>query len=276
MSAEFDNFYENAGIVHLHNEEGFGDRESFFVIKYLLFLHSTLPADKPIIMMIHARGSTCFSYQAIIAIMDQIKASRIIVTVALGVAKSGGFMVLANGSKGYRYASPYSILMFHNVQISPDNNNRDLANVRNKMEETDLLENIICINLAKNSTCTTDGIRELIEKNCYLTTTQAKEMGFIDGIYDDKLPIAFPFFPAPIKQVDPAEQDAKVQKFRDQLRNSPYRQDDCAGANKGASCGLGYNAHCTKGDDGFCVSEHCVFYKSPINETIKRGYSNAK
>ena len=52
----------------------------------------------------------------IISLMDIAKRDgRIVETNVYGFAASGGFLIFASGSKGYRIASPRALLMWHEV-----------------------------------------------------------------------------------------------------------------------------------------------------------------
>ncbi len=89
---------------------GIDDNVANLVIAQLLFLQSEDP-KKDISLYINSPGGSVTATLAMIDTMNHIKND--VSTVCVGIAASGGAMVLAAGTKGKRFALPNSEIMIH-------------------------------------------------------------------------------------------------------------------------------------------------------------------
>lgn len=83
------------------------------IVSQLLFLKAD-DSKKDITMYINSPGGSILDGDGILDTMDYLKSSGIkIITVVVGKACSFGSLILANGTKGYRYVLPRSRVMIH-------------------------------------------------------------------------------------------------------------------------------------------------------------------
>jgi ATP-dependent Clp protease protease subunit len=99
------------------------------------------------------------------------------------MAASCGALLLALGTKGYRYASPNAMILVHEASTASEGKTSEIINeaLYIKKLNDELLEL-----LAQNSNKSKDFYQKLIKKNnnadLFITPTQAKEWGIIDHI----------------------------------------------------------------------------------------------
>ena len=89
------------------------DHIANLVIAQLLFLESEDP-DKDIHLYINSPGGVVYSGLAIYDTMQYIKAD--VSTICVGMAASMAALLLSAGTKGKRYALPYSRIMIHQLE----------------------------------------------------------------------------------------------------------------------------------------------------------------
>src|SRR5574344_2456049 len=85
------------------------------VIAQLLFLESEDP-DKEIFLYINSPGGSITDGMGIVDTMNYIKCP--VTTICVGLAASFGAVLLANGEKGKRFATPNSEILIHQPLIS--------------------------------------------------------------------------------------------------------------------------------------------------------------
>jgi ATP-dependent Clp protease, protease subunit len=90
--------------------QGIEDTIANSIIAQLLFLEKQSP-DKDITMYVNSPGGQVTSTLAMYDTMQLIKPD--VSTVCLGMAASGGALILLGGAKGKRYALPHSEIMIH-------------------------------------------------------------------------------------------------------------------------------------------------------------------
>jgi len=86
------------------------DQVANLIVAQLLFLNREDP-EKVIEMYINSPGGSIYAGLAIYDTMQQLSAP--VSTVAVGVTASMGTMLLAAGTKGYRYALPHATIHLH-------------------------------------------------------------------------------------------------------------------------------------------------------------------
>lgn len=120
------------------------------------------------------------SVTATMAIYDTMQfLSCEIATYCVGLAASGGAIVLAGGSKGKRYALPHAKMMIHQPYGEVGGQVSDIEiQARDILYTRDLLNQI----LARHTGQPVDRIAEDTARDRYLTAEQAKEYGLIDEV----------------------------------------------------------------------------------------------
>ncbi|MFY9147390.1 MAG: ATP-dependent Clp endopeptidase proteolytic subunit ClpP [Bacillota bacterium] len=147
------------------------------VIAQLLYLQSEDP-DKDINLYINSPGGVVYSGLAIYDTMQYIKPD--VSTTCVGMAASMAALLLAAGTKGKRYALPYSRIMIHqpwggargqatDVQIQA----REILNLREITYEI----------MAKHTGRPREKIERDMDRNLFMSSQEAKDYGIIDGIF---------------------------------------------------------------------------------------------
>jgi len=147
------------------------------VMAQLLTLESTDP-DRDITMYINSPGG---SFTAMTAIYDTMQFVRPdIQTVCLGQAASAAAVLLAAGTPGKRLALTNSRILIHqpateggyaqgsDIEIQA----REILRMRSQLEEM----------LARHSTQPLEKVRRDIDRDKFLTATEAKEYGLVDQV----------------------------------------------------------------------------------------------
>jgi ATP-dependent Clp protease protease subunit len=136
--------------------------------------------SEPITMLINSPGG---SIQDGLVLIDVMRAyDGIIKTVSLGIAASMAAVILAAGTKGYRYASNYSQVMLHQPLISgsiPGGNCSEIEGVAKSLLKRKKQLDDLLVTLTEKPK---KEIMVLTSKDNYLSATEAKNHGLIDQI----------------------------------------------------------------------------------------------
>jgi len=149
------------------------------VTAQLLFLENEDP-EKDVIMYINTPGGAVASAMAIYDVMQYI-APRV-GTICLGMAASGGSLLLTAGYPGMRMALVNSMIMIHQPWaggLKGQATDLEVA-MRQILREKDNLINIY----AKHSGKPPADVRAAMERDNFMTSQQAKEWGLIDTIIE--------------------------------------------------------------------------------------------
>lgn len=132
-------------------------------------------------IIIDSYGGDCY---AVLPMIDLIKSSKIpVATIAMGKAMSCGADLLAAGTKGMRYASPYCSIMVHTTSSLAAGK---LADLKIDVKETERLDNLLVYLLDEH--CGQDRgywnevFKDNLNTNIYMTAKKAKERGLIDHV----------------------------------------------------------------------------------------------
>ncbi|MDR2191957.1 MAG: ATP-dependent Clp protease proteolytic subunit [Endomicrobium sp.] len=149
------------------------------LIAQLLYLDAEEPG-KDISLYINSPGGMVTAGLAVYDTMQFIKSP--ITTICMGMAMSFGAVLLAAGSKGKRYALPHSRIMIHQPLIyggglsgtvtDIDIETKELVSTKQKLSEI----------LAKHSGKTTEEVLKDTDRNCYMSSVEAKNYGLIDEV----------------------------------------------------------------------------------------------
>ncbi len=147
------------------------------VTAQLLFLESEDPG-KPIHLYINSPGGSVTSALSMYDAMQWV--SSPVSTVCLGMAASGGSLLLAGGSGGLRLALPNALIMIHQPWASGlQGKATDLAlQAREILCQRDLIVDIY----SRHSGRTREEVERGIERDNFMTAEQAMRWGLIDQI----------------------------------------------------------------------------------------------
>lgn len=158
------------------------DHSANIVIAQLLFLESEDP-KKDISLYINSPGGSVTSTLAMIDTMNHVKPD--VATICIGIAASGGALVLSSGAKGKRFALPNSEIMIHQPLGGVEGQATDIAITAEHILKTkDRLNKL----LAKNTGQPLEKIQKDVERDFYMSADEAKKYGLIDEIYKPKNP----------------------------------------------------------------------------------------
>ncbi len=146
------------------------------IIGQLLFLENDDP-DKDIFMYINSPGGSVTSGLGIYDTMRYIKPD--IHTLCVGQAVSMGCFLLAGGTKGKRYSLPHSRIMMHQVSGGQSGQIEDVAI---RYEEMQTVNDILMNLLAENTGQTYAEVKELYDRDKWMSPEAAVDFGIIDSI----------------------------------------------------------------------------------------------
>lgn len=150
------------------------------VIAQLLFLEKQ-DAKKDVIFYVNSPGGQVTSTMAMYDTMELI--SPDVSTVCLGMAASGGAIILMSGAKGKRFALPHSEIMIHQPLGGTEGQATDIAiHAEHIIKTKDLLNDLI----AKHSGQKVAKVKIDTERDKFLSAQDALEYGLIDGIISNK------------------------------------------------------------------------------------------
>jgi ATP-dependent Clp protease protease subunit len=152
------------------------DAVANIVIAQLLFLESQDP-KKDIYLYINSPGGSVTATLAIYDTMNYIKPD--VATICVGVAASGGAVLLAGGKKGKRSALANSEIMIHQVMGGAEGQASDI-----EIEARHILRIKAKLNeiLAKHTGKSLSQIEKDTDRNFFMSAEDAKKYGLIDQI----------------------------------------------------------------------------------------------
>lgn len=152
------------------------DVSANIVIAQLLFLQAEDP-KKDISLYINSPGGSVTATLAIVDTMNHIKND--VSTVCIGIAASGGAIVLSAGAKGKRYALPNSEVMIHQPLGGVQGQATDIEITAKQILKT--RENLNKM-LAKHTGQTLAKIEKDVERDFFMGAEEAKKYGIIDKV----------------------------------------------------------------------------------------------
>ncbi len=152
------------------------DHTANLIIAQLLFLQSEDP-KKEISLYVNSPGGSVSATLAIIDTMNHVKND--ISTVCVGIAASGGALVLSAGTKGKRYALPNSEVMIHQPLGGAEGQASDIEISAKHILKTRALINKM---LAKNTGQTVSRIEKDVDRDFFMDADEAKKYGIIDHV----------------------------------------------------------------------------------------------
>ncbi|OHA14914.1 MAG: ATP-dependent Clp protease proteolytic subunit [Candidatus Tagabacteria bacterium RIFCSPLOWO2_01_FULL_39_11] len=156
------------------------DAVANIVIAQLLFLESEDP-KKDINLYVNSPGG---SVPATLAIYDTIQHIKPDVsTICVGIAASGGAIILAAGKKGKRHILPNSEVMIHQVLGAAEGQATDIAiSAKHILKAKERLNKI----LAKHTGQPIDKIEKDTDRDFFMDAEEARSYGIVDNIIKPK------------------------------------------------------------------------------------------
>jgi ATP-dependent Clp protease protease subunit len=150
------------------------------VIAQLLFLENQDP-KKDIYLYINSPGGSVTAALAIYDTMNHIRPD--VSTICVGLAASGGAVLLAAGQKGKRFALPNSEIMIHQVIGQAEGQATEIEiEAKHILRIKDKINKI----LAKHTGQTLAQIEKDTDRNFFMDSEEAKKYGIIDEVLKTK------------------------------------------------------------------------------------------
>jgi ATP-dependent Clp protease protease subunit len=152
------------------------DSSANLIVMKLLFLQSE-NRHQDIHFYVNSPGGSVSATMAIYDTMQFLDCN--VATYCVGLAASGGAVVLAGGTKGKRYALPHAKMMIHQPYGQVGGQVSDI-----EIQAKDILETRATLNeiLARHTGQPISVIEKDTERDRYLNAMQAKEYGLVDEV----------------------------------------------------------------------------------------------
>ncbi len=149
---------------------------------YKEFCKFQLDAEVSIVpIIVNSYGGQLYEVAAMIDILSQ--SSKPVATIGLSKAMSCGAILLAAGTKGYRFAAPSADILIHEVSAGMGGKNAD---IQVEARNTDRLNKSMLKKLALYCGKKPDYFLNMIKANgntdIYLNAKEAKKIGLVDHI----------------------------------------------------------------------------------------------
>ena len=156
------------------------------IIAQLLFLESEDP-DKEISLYINSPGGSITDGKGIVDTMNYIKCP--VSTICVGLAASFGAVLLANGEKGRRFATPNSEILIHQPLIGGQGGGISGQATEIKIHADHMIRTREKLNklLSDRTGQSIETIERDTERDHYMTAEEALKYGLIDGIMDKRM-----------------------------------------------------------------------------------------
>ena len=152
------------------------DDVASLVIAQLLYLEGEDP-DKDIMLYVNSPGGDLIASLAIYDTMQYVRPD--IATICVGLAASGGALVLAGGAKGKRSSLPYSRIMIHQPWGGAQGTTSDIdIQAKEFLKMRALMSEI----LARHTGQPLERIERDTDRNFWMDAVTAKEYGILDEV----------------------------------------------------------------------------------------------
>ena len=156
------------------------DHAATLITAQLLFLESENP-KKEISFYINSPGGLVTSGLGIYDTMQYIKPA--VSTLCIGQASSMGSFLLAAGEKGKRFSLPNSRIMIHQPSAGYQGQATDIEiHAKEILALKERLNKIYSKHTKKNES----EIKEALERDNFMTPTEAKDFGLIDEVVEKR------------------------------------------------------------------------------------------
>jgi ATP-dependent Clp protease protease subunit len=145
------------------------------VISQLLYLDSENHDD--ITLLINSPGGSVIDGLAIFDTMNRIKSD--VITISTGQASSMGALLLSSGAKGKRKASVSARIMIHSIGHGYSGK---IDDTRISHQESEFLQSYLTDILVKNTGQKISKVKKDIERDKFMSSSEALAYGIIDEI----------------------------------------------------------------------------------------------
>jgi len=152
------------------------DASANLVVMKLLYLQSE-NRHQDIHLYVNSPGGSVTGTLAIYDVMQFIDCN--VATYCVGMAASGGAVILAGGTKGKRYSLPHAKMMIHQPYGQVGGQVSDIEIQAKEILETRQVLNAI---LARHTGQPEEVIARDTDRDRYMTASQAKEYGLVDEV----------------------------------------------------------------------------------------------
>ncbi|MEE8390811.1 MAG: ATP-dependent Clp protease proteolytic subunit [Anaerolineae bacterium] len=152
------------------------DQVANLIVAQLLYLDSE-DQERPILMYINCPGGVVYHGLAVYDTMQQVRAP--VSTYAVGVTASMGTVLLAAGTKGYRYALPHATIHMHPAGGSAQGYAPD---VEIQYKELMRIEELIHQLLSHHTGQSEEQIAADFDRDRFMTAEEAVKYGFVDEV----------------------------------------------------------------------------------------------
>jgi ATP-dependent Clp protease protease subunit len=166
-------YIEKNRIIHI---TGAINDEMLDFFRTVMFYLDSL-SEEPIKLYINSPGGSVYSLLGMLDVIDNVKSD--VYTYVNGLAASAAAILLTYGKK--RYATKYSTIMFHQpLTMGISGQTEDILRYAGEMERLrNLLAEIVS---QKTGLSKRKILRDLFDRDTYLPSQKAKELGIIDEI----------------------------------------------------------------------------------------------
>jgi ATP-dependent Clp protease protease subunit len=152
------------------------DQIANLIVAEILYLEAQDP-DKDINLYINSPGGVSYAGMAIYDVMQHVKPE--VSTICVGMGMSAAAMILCGGAPGKRLSLPSSKIMIHQGSAGTRGAPRDMEiHLREVMSTTKRMIQII----AHHSGRSTEQVERDIDRDYFMTASEALEYGLIDEI----------------------------------------------------------------------------------------------
>lgn len=154
------------------------DEVANVVVAQLLFLEKVDPT-KDITIYVNSPGGSVSSTLAMYDTMQLIKCD--VSTVCVGIAASGGSIILMGGAKGKRFILPHSEVMIHQPLGGAEGQATDIAiHAEHIIQTKDLLNKMI----AKHTGQDLKKVQDDTDRDYFMRAKEAVEYGIVDKVIE--------------------------------------------------------------------------------------------
>jgi ATP-dependent Clp protease protease subunit len=155
---------------------GIEDEMANLIIAQMLYLDYEDP-EKEIQLYVNSPGGSATAGLAIYDTMQFLKSP--VSTICVGLAASAGAIILAGGTKGRRFALPYSRMMIHQPWGGAQGSVSDI-NIQTK--EFLAIRQILDEILASHTGQPLERVQRDTDRNFWMSAPEAQEYGLIDDV----------------------------------------------------------------------------------------------
>ena len=153
------------------------------IVAQMLFLESEDP-DREISLYINSPGGSITDGMGIVDTMNYIKCP--VSTICVGLAASFGAVLLANGEKGKRYATPNAEILIHQPLIGGNGIAGQTTEIKIRAEHMIKTREKLNKLLSDKTGQSIETIERDTERDHWMTAEEALAYGLIDGIMDKR------------------------------------------------------------------------------------------